>query len=176
MNKKTKQGSLLALERRGDNNKDLSPTVTLTWHANKYKVHKLHERYILKPFLTIATNDRLKTKQKNSSKKQASTDRGLPCYKQECQLTEKSAMLQIRVSTDREVCHATSKSVDWQVCHATSKSVDWQRRLPCYKQEYRLTKKSAMLQVWVSTHREVCHATSNSVDWQRSLPCYKQRL
>ena len=26
------------------------PTVTLTWHACKYKVHKLHHRYILKPF------------------------------------------------------------------------------------------------------------------------------
>ena len=25
-----------------------SPTVTLTWHACKYKVHKLHQRYILK--------------------------------------------------------------------------------------------------------------------------------
>ena len=25
-----------------------SPTVTLTWHASKYKVHKLHQRYILK--------------------------------------------------------------------------------------------------------------------------------
>ena len=24
-----------------------SPTVTLTWHACKYKVHKLHQRYIL---------------------------------------------------------------------------------------------------------------------------------
>ena len=23
-----------------------SPTVTLTWHANRYKVHKLHQRYI----------------------------------------------------------------------------------------------------------------------------------
>ena len=23
------------------------PTVTLTWHACKYKVHKLHQRYIL---------------------------------------------------------------------------------------------------------------------------------
>ena len=25
-----------------------SPAVTLTWHAGKYKVHKLHQRYILK--------------------------------------------------------------------------------------------------------------------------------
>ena len=25
-----------------------SPTVTFTWHASKYKVHKLHQRYILK--------------------------------------------------------------------------------------------------------------------------------
>ena len=25
------------------------PTVTLIWHACKYKVHKLHQRYILKP-------------------------------------------------------------------------------------------------------------------------------
>ena len=25
-----------------------SPTVTLTWHASKYKVRKLHQRYILK--------------------------------------------------------------------------------------------------------------------------------
>ena len=25
-----------------------SPTVTFTWHACKYKVHKLHKRYILK--------------------------------------------------------------------------------------------------------------------------------
>ena len=25
-----------------------SPTVILTWHASKYKVHKLHQRYILK--------------------------------------------------------------------------------------------------------------------------------
>ena len=24
-----------------------SPTLTLTWHASKHKVHKLHERYIL---------------------------------------------------------------------------------------------------------------------------------
>ena len=24
-----------------------SPTVTLTWHASKYKVHKLQQRYIL---------------------------------------------------------------------------------------------------------------------------------
>ena len=24
-----------------------SPTVTLTWNASKYKVHKLHQRYIL---------------------------------------------------------------------------------------------------------------------------------
>ena len=24
-----------------------SPTVTLTWHTCKYKVHKLHQRYIL---------------------------------------------------------------------------------------------------------------------------------
>ena len=24
-----------------------SPTVTLTWHASKYKVHKLHQRYAL---------------------------------------------------------------------------------------------------------------------------------
>ena len=24
-----------------------SPTVTLTWHACKYKVHKLHQRYML---------------------------------------------------------------------------------------------------------------------------------
>ena len=24
-----------------------SPTVTLTWHASKYKVHKFHQRYIL---------------------------------------------------------------------------------------------------------------------------------
>ena len=32
------------------NKKDLikSPRVTLTWHACKYKVHKLHQRYILK--------------------------------------------------------------------------------------------------------------------------------
>ena len=29
------------------NNKSESPTITLTWHACKYKVHKLHERYIL---------------------------------------------------------------------------------------------------------------------------------
>ena len=27
--------------------RDVSPTVTLTWHARKYKVHKLHLRYIL---------------------------------------------------------------------------------------------------------------------------------
>ena len=27
--------------------RDVSPTVTLTWHACKYKVHKLHLRYIL---------------------------------------------------------------------------------------------------------------------------------
>ena len=25
-----------------------SPTVTLTWHACKYKAHELHQRYILK--------------------------------------------------------------------------------------------------------------------------------
>ena len=25
-----------------------TPTVTLTWHACQYKVHKLHQRYILK--------------------------------------------------------------------------------------------------------------------------------
>ena len=24
-----------------------SPSVTLTWHASKYKVHKLHQEYIL---------------------------------------------------------------------------------------------------------------------------------
>ena len=24
-----------------------SPTVTLTWHASKHKVHKLHQKYIL---------------------------------------------------------------------------------------------------------------------------------
>ena len=24
-----------------------SPTVTVTWHASKYKVHKLHQRYML---------------------------------------------------------------------------------------------------------------------------------
>ena len=33
------------------NNKELSclrPTVTLTWHACKYTVHKLHQRCILK--------------------------------------------------------------------------------------------------------------------------------
>ena len=28
-----------------------SPIVTLTWHACKYKVHKLHQRYILEMFL-----------------------------------------------------------------------------------------------------------------------------
>ena len=27
-----------------------SPTVTLTWHLHKYKVRKLHQRYILKSF------------------------------------------------------------------------------------------------------------------------------
>ena len=30
-----------------------SPTVTLTWHACKYKVHKLHMRYILKMLWTV---------------------------------------------------------------------------------------------------------------------------
>ena len=30
-----------------------SPTVTLTWHACKYKVHKLNQRYILKEFCTF---------------------------------------------------------------------------------------------------------------------------
>jgi len=29
-------------------NKDRSRLQQLTWHANKYKVHKLHQRYILK--------------------------------------------------------------------------------------------------------------------------------
>ena len=28
--------------------KDVIPMVTLTWHARKYKVHKLHQRYTLK--------------------------------------------------------------------------------------------------------------------------------
>ena len=29
-----------------------SPTVTLTWHACKYKVHKLHQRYNLKQIIS----------------------------------------------------------------------------------------------------------------------------
>ena len=34
------------------NNKYLqSPTVTLTWHACKYKVHKLHQKYIIEDYL-----------------------------------------------------------------------------------------------------------------------------
>ena len=32
------------------NNRPESPTVTLTWHASKYKVQKLHQRYILNLF------------------------------------------------------------------------------------------------------------------------------
>ena len=28
-------------------------TVTLTWHACKYKVHKLHQRYILRIFVKV---------------------------------------------------------------------------------------------------------------------------
>ena len=28
-------------------NKDSSPTVILTWHASKYKIHKLHQGYML---------------------------------------------------------------------------------------------------------------------------------
>ena len=44
------QGRELALERRhtAQQQRPESPTVTLTWHACKYKVHKLHQRYILK--------------------------------------------------------------------------------------------------------------------------------
>ena len=30
-----------------------SPTVTLTWHASKYKVHKLHQMYILVEFVYL---------------------------------------------------------------------------------------------------------------------------
>ena len=30
-----------------------SPTVTLTWHANKYKVQQLHQRYILMYIICI---------------------------------------------------------------------------------------------------------------------------
>ena len=42
------QGSSLALEIRNTNKQQRpeSPTVTLTWHACRYKVHKLHQRYI----------------------------------------------------------------------------------------------------------------------------------
>ena len=32
------------------------PTVTLTWHACKYKVHKLHQRYILHSWFRIHTD------------------------------------------------------------------------------------------------------------------------
>ena len=28
-----------------------SPTVTLTWHASKYKIHELHQRYIYLPLV-----------------------------------------------------------------------------------------------------------------------------
>ena len=34
-----------------------SPTVTLTWHACKYRVHKLHQRYILVLVLRISSVD-----------------------------------------------------------------------------------------------------------------------
>ena len=35
-----------------NNNKRLeSPKVTLTWHARKYKVHKLHQSHILKMYI-----------------------------------------------------------------------------------------------------------------------------
>ena len=30
-----------------------SPTVTLTWHASKYKLHKSYKRYILKMRLLL---------------------------------------------------------------------------------------------------------------------------
>ena len=30
-----------------------SPAVTLTWHASKYKVHELHQRYILRSFCCL---------------------------------------------------------------------------------------------------------------------------
>ena len=30
-----------------------SPTVTLTWHACKYKVHKLHQRYSLRNCIKV---------------------------------------------------------------------------------------------------------------------------
>ena len=70
-------------------------------------------------------------------------------------------MLEARVSTDKEVCHATSKDYKYmyfynlcynQECRLTG--------LQCYKQERRLTETSAMLQARVST--------------DRGLPCYKQ--
>ena len=42
-----KQGSSLALEGRPTKQqRPESPTVTLIWHASKYKAHKLHQRYI----------------------------------------------------------------------------------------------------------------------------------
>ena len=31
-----------------NNKKPELPTLTLSWHACKYRVHKLHQRYILK--------------------------------------------------------------------------------------------------------------------------------
>ena len=43
----THKGTLLALERQTQQQRPESPTLTLTWHVCKYKVHKLHQRYIL---------------------------------------------------------------------------------------------------------------------------------
>ena len=49
-NRGNTQGSCLALEIHSTitTTQPESPTVTLTWHACKYKVHKLHQRYILR--------------------------------------------------------------------------------------------------------------------------------
>ena len=58
------------------------------------------------------------------------------CYKQERRLTERSAMLQARVSTDRSTMLQSRVSSD----------------------------RSTMLQARASTDIEVCHATSKSVD------------
>ena len=54
LNSKTAQSTHKAVNKRSKDNTQIqqqrpeSPTITLTWHACKYKVRKLHQRYILK--------------------------------------------------------------------------------------------------------------------------------
>ena len=44
------------------------PTVTLTWHACKYKVHKLHQRYILTYLYHLTSDNSLLTDRGTESK------------------------------------------------------------------------------------------------------------